>query len=119
MFKVEDNTIHCTRGDKGKIEFSCKNNDGTDYIFQDNEKVILKVFDKKDVTKIVLKKEVNAEKGSKSVEIDLDSEDTKIGDYINKSVIYNYEISINDTNTVICYDEDGAKEFILYPEGGE
>lgn len=119
MFKVKDNTIHCTRGDIGRIEFSCKNNDGTDYIFQSGQKIILKIFEKKNVINVLLKKEVIVEKNCTTVIIELEPEDTRIGDYINKPVTYNYEISIDGTNTVICYDEDGAKEFILYPEGGE
>ena len=35
------------------------------------------------------------------------------------SYSFNYEISIDDTGTIIGYDEDGPKLFILLPEGGE
>lgn len=50
------------------------------------------------------------------------SNETKIGNIINRPVIYWYEIVVNpDTNaqTIIGYDDGGAKEFILYPEGGD
>ncbi len=118
MFKIEDKIIHCTRGDEGKINFTCKNTDGSDYLFQSNQKVILKVYEKGNVTNVVLKKETVVIQESTSITIELTSEDTTIGDYINKPVTYNYEISINGTKTIVGYDDEGPKQFILYPEGG-
>ena len=50
----------------------------------------------------------------------LSSEETKIGNVISKPVVYWYEIEINPDSapiTIIGYDNDGAKELILYPEG--
>ena len=55
-----------------------------------------------------------------SVEIELTSDETRIGDYINKPVTYWYEIELNPNNnstTIIGYDDDGPKQFKLYPEG--
>ena len=68
---------------------------------------------------ILLKKTVEVDTTCTKVLIPLASSDTAIGSLINKPIKYNYEISIDDTNTVIGYDDDGPKEFILYPEGGE
>ena len=119
MIKVEESTIHVTRGDEGKIQFSCKDENGNDYEFSGGQKVILKVFNRKNYSDVILKKEVLIDEVCTSVTIPLNSEDTTIGDYINKPIKYNYEISIDDTNTVIGYDDAGPKEFILYPEGGD
>lgn len=119
MFKIEDEIIHCTRGDKGNINFSCPNKDGTNYIFQQGQIIIFKVYDSKDVEKVVLQKDVKVENDCSSVIIPLTSEDTTIGDYINKKKTYSYEISINDDMTVIGYDEEGSKLFVLYPEAGK
>jgi len=50
----------------------------------------------------------------------LSSDETRIGDYINKPVTYWYEIELNPNNnstTIIGYDDDGPKQFKLYPEG--
>jgi hypothetical protein len=50
----------------------------------------------------------------------LSKEDTKIGKKVNKPVDYWYEVELNpDTypQTIVGYDEDGAKIFKLYPEG--
>lgn len=119
MFKIEGETIHCTRGDIGNISFSCNEEDGTTHVFNTGDRIIFKVYEKNNVSNVVLKKEYVVTSDCNSVVIELDSNDTTIGDLINKKTIYNYEISINDEQTVIGFDENGGKEFILYPEGGE
>ena len=48
MIKVDGTTIHCTRGDAGEIEFSCKDESGNDYEFNSGQRVILKVYNKND-----------------------------------------------------------------------
>lgn len=116
MFKVDGTTIHCTRGDAGNIKFTVNNGE---YKFAKNDVVTLKVYEKGNVDKVVLQKNVKITEVSTSVIIELTSLDTKIGNVINKPAKYWYEISINDEHTVIGYDDEGTKEFILYPEGGE
>ena len=51
------------------------------------------------------------------VNINLTSEDTKIGDYINEKTKYWWEVELNEEQTLIGFDEDGPKIFMLYPEG--
>lgn len=116
MFKVDGTTIHCTRGDAGNIKFTVNNGE---YKFAKDDVVTLKVYEKGNVDKVVLQKNVKITEVSTSVIIELTSLDTKIGNVINKPAKYWYEISINDEHTVIGYDDEGTKEFILYPEGGE
>lgn len=116
MFKVDGTTIHCTRGDAGNIKFTVNNGE---YKFAKDDVVTLKVYEKGNVDKVVLQKNVKITEVSTSVIIELTTLDTKIGNVINKPAKYWYEISINDEHTVIGYDDDGTKEFILYPEGGE
>lgn len=116
MFKVDGTTIHCTRGDAGNIKFTVNNGE---YKFAKDDVVTLKVYEKGNVDKVVLQKNVKITDVSTSVIIELTTSDTKIGNVINKPAKYWYEISINDEHTVIGYDDEGAKEFILYPEGGE
>lgn len=119
MIKIEGYTIHCTRGDEDEIDFNCEDDNGNAYHFEPGQTVILKVFNKKNYEDIVLKKVVTVEETCTSVSIPLTSEDTTIGELINKPVTYHYEISIDDKKTIIGYDEEGPKQFILYPEGGE
>lgn len=48
--------------------------------------------------------------GSTSVEIDISGEDMKIGEMLNKQVEYWYEIELNNDETIIGYDDEGAKK---------
>lgn len=122
MFKIENNKIHLTRGDIALIEVKATNDDGTDYTFKENDVIRINVFKSKDCSSVLLTKDVIAKEAKTSVDISLTSEDTTIGELINKPKTYWYEVVLNpDTNeqTIIAYDTDGAKEFILYPEANE
>ena len=115
MFKNDGDTIHITRGDKGVIELGIDN-----YTFSIGDTVELRVYEKKGLDKQpVLSKEITVSKAGETVDIELTAEDTKIGEMINKEKEYWYEIELNDNQTVIGYDEKGAKKLILYPEGVE
>lgn len=115
MFKNDGYTIHITRGDKGVIELGIDN-----YTFSIGDTVELRVYEKKRLDKQpVLSKEITVSKAGETVDIELTAEDTKIGEMINKEKEYWYEIELNDNQTVIGYDEEGAKVLMLYPEGAE
>ena len=121
FFTSEDLTIHITRGDVAPI-FITANTEGLDYEFAENDVVRLKVFTKKNCGEVVLQKDVKVTETTNAVEVLLTGKDTKIGEVISKPVEYWYEVELNpDTNpqTIIGYDENGAKVFKLYPEGGE
>lgn len=123
MFKVkEDLSIHITRGDIGLLEITAKNEDGSDYIFKVNDVIRLGIFEKKKFDSIKKQKDITIQEETTTVKISLNKEDTTIGDIINTPVDYWYEIQLNpETNpqTIIGYDEYGAKIFRLYPEGVE
>lgn len=123
MLKIDsEKKIHLTRGDSGTIVITAQNNNGSDHEFQIGDVIRLKVMEKKDVTNVVLTKDITVTEASTSIDMGLNSEETRIGEYINSPVTYWYEIELNpDTNstTIIGYDEDGAKELVLYPESGE
>lgn len=121
MFKIDSvsKQISLTRGDTALIEVSAKNEDGTDYTFQVGDIVRFKVFKRKDCGCIELQKDVEVTESGTTVEVLLTSEDSKIGGIINKPAKYWYEVEVNpDTScqTIIGYDEDGEKVFMLYPE---
>ena len=121
MLKIDsEKKIHITRGDSGTIVITAQNSDGTDHEFVAGDVVRLRVMEKRNVTNTLLSVDVVVAENSKSVDIGLNSEQTRIGEYINSPVTYWYEVELNpETNstTIIGYDEDGEKEFILYPEG--
>lgn len=122
MFRIDNTDIHMTRGDTGVISLFAEDVEGHDYLFSENDVIVLRVFEKKNHANVVIEKKVTVEKPTTYVDILLTSEDTKIGDLIDKPTVYWYEIELNPETspiTIIGYDEDGAKEFTLYPEGGD
>lgn len=121
MFKIVGNDIHLTRGDIASLKISAKNGD-TDYTFQVGDVVRLNVVEKKDCNCVVLQKDVTVNEETLSVEIDLEGSETKFGEIINKPKQYWYEVELNPETapqTIIGYDEDGAKFFTIYPEGSD
>lgn len=136
MVAVEDNTtIHITRGDKttGKVNrlafcfpvYNFETHQEENYKFQPEDKISLIVMQKKGYTKYeVLRKEyylkdLGYTEPTEHPVIPLTAEDTKKFELKNKAVHYWYDLVLNDDTTIIGMDSDGAKEFIVYPEGGE
>ena len=121
MFVINDDlSIYITRGDAAVFSVGAKVGEA-EYTFREGDVVRFKVFAKKDCEEVVLMKDVKVTEETNLVEIALEREDTRIGDVISKPTDYWYEVELNpDTyaQTIIGYDEDGAKVFKLYPEGG-
>lgn len=120
MQKVTNTTIEVNRGDELNLNLSLKLDSGEDYVFEQGDKVVFSLYEKGKMSdNAILIKEVDATPEETSLEISLTSNETKIGEMINKPVEYWYEIELNDRYTVIGYDDKGAKKFILYPEGSK
>lgn len=108
----EDLSVFCTRGDY--CEFPVKHD------FKAGDVIRFKATRKKDCNTVVIQRDFVVEADTDSFMITLSGDDTKIGEVISKPVDYWYEIELNpDTQpeTIIAYDENGAKIFRLYPEG--
>ena len=120
MFKINDDlTIECTRGDAATFTVGA-NVGGTPYTFREGDVVRFSVCTKKDYSDVVLQKNTVVKSATEAVEIHLEGKDTKLGDGINKATEFWYEVELNpDTypQTIIGHTEDGAKVFMLYPEG--
>ena len=123
MFTIDNSkTIHITRGDVGVIEVSANTSDSEQYMFKPGDVVRLRVFTKNNHGDVILMRDVEVDSESATVDIPLETIDTKIGEIINKPVDYWYEVELNpDTypQTIIGYDNIGPKIFRLYPEGGD
>lgn len=119
MFVINDDlSIYATRGDVVYFSLTAATDEGS-RTFLAGETVRFKVFGKKDPETVLLKKDFYISEDTETVGIVL--EDTKFDNYISKPTDYWYEVELNpDTfpETIIGYDEDGAKIFRLYPEGG-
>ena len=120
MFVLNDDlSIYATRGDIVFFTVTAED-EGVPHVFKAGDVVRIKIYGKKDATAISLQKDFPVVKDCESVEIYLSKEDTKIGGVISKPKDYWYEIVVNDDTkpqTIIGYDEDGAKVFKLFPEG--
>lgn len=160
MFKIKNNTIHCSRGDTGIIKLRIPITDTNDYIkYKDTEenvywydinkkkvynsnyeeveislddltivcyqfvvgdKIQLNIYEIKGYDKEPLRvKIVEVETSGETIDILLTEEDTTFCKISNKPVMFWYDITLNNDKTVVCYNEDGAKEFIIYPAKGD
>lgn len=121
MFKInEDLSIYATRGDAFSFNLTAMTSDGL-YTFRPDDVVRFKVFERKACHCVELQKDTRVTEDTQEVVISLTSEDTTIGDTISKPTDYWYEVELNpmtNPQTIIGYDEAGAKVFRLFPEGG-
>ena len=117
----EDLSIHATRGDTVFFLVTAEEN-GENHIFKAGDVLRFKVYGKKDAENVVLQKDFPVTQDTDSVYITLTEQDTKIGEVISKPKDYWYEVELNpftNPQTIIGYDEDGAKVFKLFPEGDD
>ena len=123
MFKINgDKSIYLTRGDIANITVSATASDGKLYTFQKGDVVRFKVFKRRDCGCVEIQKDTVVEAEATQVDIYLSKDDTKIGDVISKPTNYWYEIELNPNTqpqTIVGYDEEGEKLFVLYPEGSD
>ena len=122
MYLVNDDlSIYVTRGDILCLNVSATQDDsGEPYEFQPGDIVRMKVYGKRDAENVVMQKDFPVVAKTDSVGILLTEDDTKFGEVISKPRDYWYEIELNpytNPQTIVGYDEDGAKIFKLFPEG--
>lgn len=122
MFRTDKNRdIYLTRGDIATLRITAKNSDGSFYTFKRGDVLRLNIFDKKDCSSILLKKDIVIEKETTDAKIQLTSAETKIGELITKPVEYWYEVVLNpetEPQTIVGY-LDNPTIFKLLPEGGD
>lgn len=112
MFRVRNKNIYLNRGDA--ITLQLVNNEGK---FEAGDKIKFYVCANGDYTNVLFEKEFTVEETSNFAEMKLTSAETRIGDaFKDGSVTYWYEIELNGDTTLIGYDDEGAKKFVLYPE---
>lgn len=121
MFVINsDYSIHLTRGDIATIGVTAVTLEDDVYVFNKGDIVRFKVYEKNRPELVVIEKDITVDSEIHEVTIQLNRDDTKIGDLINKPKDYWYEIELNPETmpqTIIGYDIKGPKVFRLYPEG--
>jgi hypothetical protein len=122
MFVINDDlSIEVNRGDIVFFSVMAVDGDFT-YEFQPGDIVRMAIYGRKEADNCVMQKDFPVVEPTDSVFIHLEEEDTKIGEIISKPKDYWYEVVLNPDiapQTIIGYDEDGAKVFKLYPESAE
>ena len=110
-FNKEDKTIKINRGSIGTIKITNKNGN-----FAIGDKLKLSIVEKGNYNNVLFQKEYEITEESNVAYINLTSEDTRFCDVISKEEVFWYEIEYNGEQTLIGYDENKAKKFIIYPE---
>lgn len=120
MLKINGKQISINRGDDGQsFDLIIPINETENYVFKTTDEIKFGIYEKNGFNKNALVlKTITPSEETERLTINLSKEDTEIGDIINKPTTYWYEIQLNN-NTIIGYDEDGAKTLILYPEGSD
>lgn len=120
MFKIKNDNIYITRGNKGTIELKIPI-DGGFYNFNIGDKIIFSVYEKEALDKDpLLYLEQTVVNAGDTFDISLTKSDTrKISGLNNEEKEFWYEIELNGDQTVMGYDDEGPKILILYPEGKE
>lgn len=114
-------TISINRGDSATLSITA-NMGSEPFTFLNGDVIYFKVTEKGNENNVVLFKQVSVEEEVQSVNVSIDDNDTRFGEIINKPVNYWYEVSVirnGKTQTLIGYDDDGAKLFVLLPEAGD
>lgn len=123
MFKInnDDLSIHLTRGDAVVFDVQAQKGDEL-YAFQPGDSVVFKVSEAKDAGTVKCSVTVTEPINANTMQIVLGSDKTTFGtEKINKHVDFWYEITLvtsTGEQTLIGFDEDGAKILRLYPDIG-
>lgn len=90
------------------------------YQFQVGDVVKFNIYDRKGYDKeAVMSKLFEVDTATYELALSLNEGDTTFGEIPNKPTTYWYDITLNDDLTIVCYNEDGAREFIQYPAKGD
>jgi hypothetical protein len=133
MVAIEDKTIHISRGDittgeLNRLAFYLPVSDGINeeyHEFKLTDKITFVAYEKKGYTKQEIFRidytleDLGYTEPTTVVEIPLTEELTSKFPLLNKRATYWYDISLNDTLTILGFDDEGAKKIIVYPAEGD
>ena len=116
MLKIKNKTIHLNRGDSASIQIACNNSS-----FDIGQKLCLYIMEAGNCENILVQVETDILEESNTATLSITSEDTKSlsepFSYGAKEFWYELELQNGaERTTLIGFDENGPKLFILYPE---
>lgn len=112
-FDKERKTIEINRGDKGTLKLVNKND-----TFKIGDEFKFSIMEKGDYDKVLFQKEFKVLEESNVFFLTFTSEDMRFYEPISKKKEFIYELEMNGDTTLIGYDEERDKKFVLYPEAG-
>ena len=107
----KEKTIEVNRGDRKSIKLISKKGN-----FEVGKHITFSIVEKKNYNNVIFQKTYTIFEDSNEFVFTLTKQDTTIGEIISKKVVYWYEIEYDGDQTIIGYDKNKGKEFILYPE---
>ena len=110
---VDPNTkqMEINRGDRGTFRLTAEQGE-----FLPGDRIVFSIVERQNYNNVVFQKEYIVTQQSPTFDITLTKEDTTIGPIISNKVEYWYEVEYNGDQTLIGYNKDRQKKFILYPE---
>lgn len=111
MYRISSNVVKISKGDAATFDLTIGN-----YTFLPEDVVKLSVFEKGssfDDALLTLTAQID-EEANRAVFTVVET-DTQFAEDVNKPTTYWYEVKLNGDQTVIGYDDNGPKEFIIYP----
>lgn len=117
---IDGTTIKINRGNTLPLKLVIPISHTENYVFQVGDEIMFGVYaNKKMSEEALLLKRYTVDTETEEFEFTISANDMKIGDLIDKPTDYWYEIELNGDQTILGYDEDGAKILRLFPEGSE
>ena len=117
---IEGNHIKINRGNTLPLKLVIPISHTENYVFQVGDEIMFGIYGTKKMDEeALLLKKYTIEEETEEFEFTINAEEMKIGELINKPTDYWYEIELNGEQTILGYDDDGAKIITLYPEGSE
>jgi hypothetical protein len=112
MYRIRNKNIYLNRGDKITIRLA-NNSD----VFKIGDYLTFYICEEGNYSHVVLNKRFDIDTETDVIDIHLSAEETRLGEALKTgSRTYWYEIELNGDTTLVGYDSDGPKLFILYPE---
>lgn len=112
MFKMDGKDMYLNRGDNIIIKLTNKKSN-----FKVGDYITFSIVKENDYTTLYFQKRYDITEESETFSIVLEPDDTRFIDLFKTgSKTFWYEIELNGAETLIGYDTDGGKKFVLYPE---
>lgn len=116
MYRIINKNIYVNRGDALTLHLVNRTGD-----FKAGDWLTLSICEENNLENTLLTKRIDLSEASDVADISITSQETKslCEPFKSRYKMFWYEIELNDNTTLIGYDMDGPKLFVLYPEASK